>query len=81
VFFSYVIAVWRSFIIGILVFGPNMSAHDDRIYGTFILNSGLTAFLRPLTDLGLRLFARQERLHQGRGGRESRDMANCTGLS
>ncbi len=54
----YVIAVWRSFVIGILFYGMDPSPMQSLVfYGTAILEFGAYSFSSALgTDLGLSLF-------------------------
>jgi len=58
-FFPYIIAVWRSFIVGILVFGLNSSpAAIVVFYGTFILEFGAYCISSAAgTDLGLAIIS------------------------
>lgn len=70
-FFPYVIAVWRSFIIGILVFGVSPSATATVVfYGTFVLEFGAYCLSSAAgTDLGLSI------LSPGRKGKATRGEA------
>lgn len=56
-FFPYIIAVWRAFIVGILVFGLNTSPSAIVVfYGTFVLEFGAYCISSAAgTDLGLAL--------------------------
>ncbi len=56
-FFPYMIAVWRSFIIGVLVYGMDASPAVIAVfYGTFILEFGAYSLSSAVgTDLGLSL--------------------------
>lgn len=79
-FLPYVIAVWRSFIIGILVFGLNASTSAMIVfYGTFILEFGAYCISSAAgTDLGLSIISpgRKGKATRGEAVRESmRDMA------
>ncbi|MFQ5736954.1 MAG: hypothetical protein ACE5GY_08845 [Thermodesulfobacteriota bacterium] len=56
-FFPYMIAVWRSFIIGVLVYGMDVSpAMIAVFYGTFLLEFGAYSISSAVgTDIGLAL--------------------------
>lgn len=67
-FFPYMIAVWRSFIVGILVFGLNSNPATVLVfYGTFVLEFGAYCVSSAAgTDLGLAI------LWPGRKGKATR---------
>jgi len=77
IFVPYVIAVWRSFVIGILFYGMDASPLQSIVfYGTAILEFGAYSFASALgTDLGLSLF------FPGRKGTTSRREALRTTLA
>lgn len=79
-FFPYMIAVWRSFIIGILVYGIDSSVYAGVVfYGTFVLEFGAYCISSAAgTDLGLSILSpgRKGKATRGEAVRESvRDMS------
>jgi len=76
-FMPYMIAVWRGFIIGVLVYGTNTTpAMIAVFYGTFILEFGAYSISSAIgTDVGLSL------LFPGRKGTDSRLEALGAALS
>lgn len=79
-FLPYIIAVWRCFIVGVLVFGLNSSPLSILVfYGTFLMEFAAYSISSALgTDLGLSILwpGRKGKATRGEAARESfRDMA------